>query len=132
MGHKWHQRARVALEHSNWSVTPQVRVIQHMLLSAVYINPDHSRDTTASFFILLSTAIRLCQMLNFHRLGSDPHTMPPDDVAFPPGPSSLKREMAKRLLYFCLSFDWMNCLMSGINQLTPENCASFRLSLAPI
>lgn len=49
-----------------------------------------------AFFVLLGTSIRLAQTLRLHDLGCDPNTMPPDDPAWPPGPSSLKREMGLR------------------------------------
>lgn len=60
----------------------------------------------------LTTAIEMAQALGLHELGSDPRTMPAikeEDEAhagFPAGTSSLKREMALRLLSTLLFLDY--------------------------
>lgn len=87
----------------------------------------HSLETP-SFFVHLGSATRICQLLGFHRLGSDPHTMPRDvsggagDPAWPAQPCSLKREMAKRLWWYVTSMDWLFVTRTGMGQIPINSC----------
>jgi hypothetical protein len=52
---------------------------------------------SSCFFTYLAIATRLAQLLGLHDLDKDPDSMPPgDDAGFPPGRSSLKRELSLR------------------------------------
>ncbi|KAJ7757708.1 hypothetical protein DFH07DRAFT_819074 [Mycena maculata] len=118
----WYRTAELALHASSWAAKPQLRAVQVILLRISYERPgsqsvDDASEGT-SFFIWLAAAIRICQLLGLHRLGSDPNTMPPDDPALPARPCLLKRELAKRVFFFCLAHDWMFVTASpGMSQI---------------
>ncbi|KAJ7115660.1 hypothetical protein C8R46DRAFT_1153060 [Mycena filopes] len=107
----WAHTAERALQASSWAAKPQLRAVQAILLKISYERPgSQSGDDTdegTSFFVWLAAATRICQLLGLHRLGSDPKTMPPDDPALPAQPCLLKRELAKRIFFFCLVHDWI-------------------------
>ncbi|KAJ7066396.1 hypothetical protein C8F01DRAFT_1123116 [Mycena amicta] len=107
----WHRTAELALHASNWAAKPQLRAVQAILLKISYERPGSQSvdgsDEGTSFFVWLAAATRICQLLGLHRLGSDPNTMPPDDPALPAQPCLLKRELAKRIFFFCLVHDWI-------------------------
>ncbi|KAJ7679161.1 hypothetical protein DFH06DRAFT_1165857 [Mycena polygramma] len=107
----WSRTAELALNASSWAAKPQLRAVQAILLKISYERPGSQStddaDEGTSFFVWLAAATRICQLLGLHRLGSDPDTMPPDDPALPAQPCLLKRELAKRIWFFCLVHDWM-------------------------
>jgi len=49
------------------------------------------------FLTYLAIGVRISQKLRLHQLGTDPKTMPPDDLAFPKGTNSMKRQTAIRV-----------------------------------
>lgn len=57
--------------------------------------------TGSGYFVLIASAIRICQLLGLHRLGDDPKVMPKDDAALPRAACVLKREVSliNSLLY---------------------------------
>jgi hypothetical protein len=59
-----------------------------------------ARSEVTSSFSWLAPAIRGAQLLGLHRLGPDPHRMPADDPAWPPGRNTHKREIAKRIWFY--------------------------------
>lgn len=81
----------------------------------------------SSFFVWLGTATRICQLLGLHKLGSDPNLMPRDDPAWPRQACCLKRELAKRIWSFVVSFEWLYCSGRGIGQLLPHHCKPLKL-----
>ncbi|KAJ6561898.1 hypothetical protein B0H19DRAFT_1142964 [Mycena capillaripes] len=107
----WSRTAELALHASSWAAKPQLRAVQAILLKISYERPGsqstEDADEGTSFFVWLAAATRICQLLGLHRLGSDPNTMPPDDPALPAQPCLLKRELAKRIFFFCLVHDWI-------------------------
>ncbi|KAJ7746275.1 hypothetical protein B0H16DRAFT_1556864 [Mycena metata] len=118
----WARTAELALQASSWAAKPQLRAVQAILLKISYERPGSQSvddaDEGTSFFVWLAAATRICQLLGLHRLGSDPKTMPPDDPALPAQPCLLKRELAKRIFFFCLVHDWIFVSASpGMNQI---------------
>ncbi|KAJ7108067.1 hypothetical protein C8R43DRAFT_189507 [Mycena crocata] len=119
----WYRTAELALHASSWAAKPQLRAVQAMLLKISYERPGSQSsgddaDEGTSFFVWLAAATRICQLLGLHRLGSDPSTMPPDDPALPARPCLLKRELAKRIFFFCLVHDWIFVTASpGMSQI---------------
>ncbi|KAJ7301613.1 hypothetical protein DFH08DRAFT_993347 [Mycena albidolilacea] len=118
----WSRTAELALHASCWAAKPQLRAVQAILLKISYERPgSQSADDAAegtSFFVWLAAATRICQLLGLHRLGSDPNTMPADDPALPAQPCLLKRELAKRIFFFCLVHDWIFVTASpGMSQI---------------
>ncbi|KAF7374386.1 Zn(2)-C6 fungal-type transcription factor [Mycena sanguinolenta] len=118
----WSNTAELALHASSWAAKPQLRAVQAILLKISYERPGaqsaDDADEGTSFFVWLAAATRICQLLGLHRLGSDPNTMPADDPALPSQPCLLKRELAKRIFFFCLVHDWIFVSGSpGMNQI---------------
>ncbi|KAF7336965.1 Zn(2)-C6 fungal-type transcription factor [Mycena venus] len=118
----WSRTAELALHASSWAAKPQLRAVQAILLKISYERPGSQStddaDEGTSFFVWLAAATRICQLLGLHRLGSDPNTMPADDPALPAQPCLLKRELAKRIFFFCLVHDWMFITASpGMSQI---------------
>ncbi|KAF8176694.1 hypothetical protein K438DRAFT_1979054 [Mycena galopus ATCC 62051] len=107
----WSRTAELALHASSWAAKPQLRAVQAILLKISYERPGSQSaddaDEGTSFFVWLAAATRICQLLGLHRLGSDPNIMPADDPALPTQPCLLKRELAKRIFFFCLTHDWI-------------------------
>ncbi|KAJ6512704.1 hypothetical protein C8R45DRAFT_325550 [Mycena sanguinolenta] len=122
----WSRTAELALHSSSWAAKPQLRAVQAILLKISYERPGaqsaDDADEGTSFFVWLAAATRICQLLGLHRLGSDPNTMPADDPALPSQPCLLKRELAKRIFFFCLVHDWIFVSGSpGMNQIQVNN-----------
>ncbi|KAJ7471415.1 hypothetical protein B0H11DRAFT_2039851 [Mycena galericulata] len=118
----WCRAGEVALQASSWAAKPQLRAVQAILLKISYDRPGSQSagdaDEGTSFFVWLAAATRICQLLGLHRLGSDPNTMPPNDSALPAQPCLLKRELAKRLFFYCLVHDWIFVTASpGMSQI---------------
>ena len=79
--------------------------------------------SSCAFFSWLAVAARQCQMLGFHKLGEDSNRMPlGEDPAFPPGPSSIKREISKRIWFYILSYDMLNASAAGMRQIPDDSC----------
>ncbi|GAA5861032.1 hypothetical protein JCM8547_008014 [Rhodosporidiobolus lusitaniae] len=105
---KWFAASMRALRLAEWETIPKVRTIQTIVLFTQYLQlSSASRGQPAQLALWLAAAIRLAQVLELHRLGSNPETMPPEDPAWPPGRNSLKREMAKRLWAVLVYQDWL-------------------------
>lgn len=111
-----------ALAASHWIDRPQVRVIQAILLRACYRQPYSTRQTNSSFYVWLSIAVRNCQLLGLHRLGSNPQTMPKDDAAWPQPACCLKRELAKRIWSFAQTLDWLYSPLAKISRVSENSC----------
>lgn len=124
----WLNSFETALQASQWAEKPQVRAAQAILLKVAYTRtPPHGIYLgleTPSFFIWLGSAVRISQLLGLHKLGSDPSIMPRDhgDPAWPAQPCSLKREIGKRIWWFCVSLDWLFCTRSGMGQIPLGSC----------
>lgn len=123
----WLDASLEALEASNWAGKPQARAIQAVCLHLALQGTTSGQDGASRFFVWLSAATRLCQLMGLHRLGSDPSIMPREDPAWPTQPCSLRRELGKRLWSFVLSFDWMNCSSAGFSQIQEGSCESLTL-----
>ncbi|ORY90732.1 hypothetical protein BCR35DRAFT_349666 [Leucosporidium creatinivorum] len=120
----WIAASEQALTAADWAGKPQVRCIQAIFLKLALqrtaptdIAP--SLSSASGFYVWLSAAIRLSQLLGLHRLGADPSTMPPLDPAFPVHACSLRRELAKRIWTQLCSFDLLFCSGASIGQCTP-------------
>ncbi|TKA56963.1 hypothetical protein B0A53_01364 [Rhodotorula sp. CCFEE 5036] len=112
---KYVECAERALECAEWlkpTTKPRFRTVQAIVLFAPYYLFAGNAAAVERHQFYLSNAIRMAQQLKLHRLGSDPTTMPPyseDSEAhtgLPPGVSSLKREMALRLMSTLLFLDY--------------------------
>ncbi|KII86974.1 hypothetical protein PLICRDRAFT_276408 [Plicaturopsis crispa FD-325 SS-3] len=142
----WFETSKLALELAKWAVKPQFRVIQTIILFGPLISPIGSAyairrcfsigPNGAHFGIWLAAAIRLAQMMGLHKLGNDTAIMPPNDLAFPPRPSGLRREMGVRLWNFLLLLDWKasksrDFIISPLSFTTtiPANCDDEDLTL---
>jgi hypothetical protein len=124
----WFDAAERALDAAGWAGKPQLRAVQAILLKISYQRPGsqsagHGSEGT-SFFVWLSAAIRICQCLGLHKLGNDATVMPVDDPALPSQACCLKRELAKRIWFFCVSHDWMFCTSASMNQIPLNSCKS--------
>ena len=99
LGQTWADASHQALITSDWDHKAQVRPVQAILLRMCYreLRAQPADSDATAFHIWHAAAARTCQLLGFHKLGKDPSVMPKDDPAFPPGSSSLKRELAKRI-----------------------------------
>ena len=109
----WLEVSLTARAAAQWSARPQIRstsgvsgcadraVIQTVLACGPFLlnRGAWPVERAPHLIIWTSAAIRIGQLLGLHALGDDPNRMPADDPAFPPGASSLKRELAKRLWY---------------------------------
>lgn len=132
----WLQTFESALLASQWAEKPQARAAQAILLKVAYNRtPPHGIYLgleTPSFFIYLGAATRISQLLGLHRLGSDPTIMPKDhdDPAWPSKPCALKREIGKRIWWFCASMDFLFCMRAGMGQIALGSCESFSSFLA--
>lgn len=113
--------AHAFLEIADWASKPQARVVQAILLKIAYLRPSDP-SAGSSFFVWLSVAIRQCQILGLHRLGSDPSKMPIADPAWPAQPCSLSRNLAQRLWFWTLSQDWMFNNGNQLQQIGPNGC----------
>lgn len=105
--------AERALECADWlRGKPRFRTVQAIVLFAPYYLFAGNALAAERHQFYLSNAIRMAQALRLHRLGTDPSSMPPyfeDDEAhtgLPSGTSSLKREMALRLMSTLLFLDY--------------------------
>ncbi|GAA5884601.1 hypothetical protein JCM16303_003676, partial [Sporobolomyces ruberrimus] len=105
---RWFGIAMRAMRLGEWETIPRIRSVQTIILFTQYLQlSSSSRGQPSQLVVWLSGAIRLAQVLGLHLLGSNPETMPPEDPAFPPGRSSVKREMAKRLWAVLVYQDWL-------------------------
>lgn len=96
------------------SRSPRVRTLQTCALFAPYLLYQGNPSTGERHQTYLAAAIRICQRLGLHRLGSDPSVMPPDDPALPAGINSLRREVCLRLFRNLLFVEYIS-----INKIKP-------------
>lgn len=90
--------AQRLLDLGDWRARPQFRSAQVILLLDQFQQAGGGDGYAASRFLVnVASAIRVLQVLGYHKLGADDETMPPDDPAFPPGKNSLKRQWALRI-----------------------------------
>lgn len=144
MCERWLAASEEALEASKWTRNPQVRALQAMCMNIAYRRPiftsgagvsfkvptswsvDSQRSLmpqgSSAFYISVSMAVRLAQLLGLHKLGSHPLIMPRDDPAWPQGPCSLRRELAKRIWGFVIGLDWYYCAPKGVAMVTEDSC----------
>jgi hypothetical protein len=129
---KYVECAERALECAEWlkpTTKPRFRTVQAIVLFAPYYLFAGNAAAVERHQFYLSNAIRMAQQLKLHRLGSDPTTMPPyseDSEAhtgLPPGVSSLKREMALRLMSTLLFLDYTSIRSKT---LLPPHLGKFR------
>lgn len=109
--------------------------MQAILLKIAYNRPSAQGQSPgldgSSFFVWLSAATRICQLLGFHKLGKDPaNLMPDDDPGLPARSCTLKRELAKRVWYWIVVHDWMFCTSDStanysMNQVPFNSCKIF-------
>lgn len=114
-----------------WSSRPQLRAVQAICLKISYTRPSSQGQKPGldgcSFFVWLSAATRICQLLGYHRLTKDPDVMPEDDPGLPARPCVLKRELALRTWHWIVTHDWMFCTSEGMNQVAINSCSSLSL-----
>ncbi|GAA5983587.1 hypothetical protein JCM10908_000344 [Rhodotorula pacifica] len=110
---KYVECAERALECADWlKGKPRFRTVQAIVLFAPYYLFAGNAYAVERHQFYLSNAIRMAQALKLHQLGTDPTKMPSwkeDEEAhtgLPGGASSLKREMALRLLSTLLFVDY--------------------------
>ena len=129
---KYVECAERALECAEWlkaTTKPRFRTVQAIVLFAPYYLFAGNAAAVERHQFYLSNAIRMAQQLKLHRLGSDSTTMPPyseDSEAhtgLPPGVSSLKREMALRLMSTLLFLDYTSIRSKT---LLPPHLGKFR------
>lgn len=97
--------SQICLDAACWTARPQFRVLQTLCLYGPFVWFTASRNEG---IVWLSSAIRISQLLGIHRLGNDQETMPEwEDLAFPTGPSSLKRQLCARVWYNLMFLDAM-------------------------
>ena len=128
---QWHASSRLALLLSNWASRPQIRVVQTLLLfGPLFTHPGSPflAQTTGSepgdadqFSIWLAAAVRIARNLGIDQLGQSAVTMPCDDVAYPSGANSIKREVARRLWAFLVYLDRKT--NEGTCLIEPGSCA---------
>ncbi|GAA6027373.1 hypothetical protein JCM8097_007805 [Rhodosporidiobolus ruineniae] len=104
-GDQLHAAAQKLLLLADAFGTPQVRVIQCIILLACWTVISSHGGEYGRFSSWLACGIRAGQKLGLHRLTDDPEHMPPDDPAWPPGKNSIKREGALRIWSFLTFFD---------------------------
>jgi len=146
MCEKWFEASQQALDASKWMRNPQVRALQAMCLNIAYRRPIFTSGAgvslkvptswsggaqrsmisqgSSAFYISVSMAVRLAQLLGLHRLGDHHLIMPRNDPAWPHSPCSLRRELAKRLWAFVVILDWYYCAPKGVAMITEGSCAS--------
>ena len=94
---QFHKASQLCLTAAKWQLRPQFRVLQTLALYGPYVWYTANRNEGV---VWLAGAVRIAQLLGIHRLGSDQATMPDwDDLAFPTGPSSVKRQLCARGWY---------------------------------
>lgn len=121
----WSTAAQEALERSDWAGIPQARVVQAIVLKIGSTRPG-AQGVSGNFYVWLSVALRICEMLGLHKLGSDPGLMPIDDAAWPVQACSLKRELAKRVWWVTIAQEWMFSSASALAMahIAPGSCKS--------
>jgi hypothetical protein len=96
----WLRACRRALAAADWASRPQARAIQAILIMISFNRVSTAESGNHFFFVYLSIAARLTQLLGLHKLSKDPTRMPRPDPAWPEQPCALRRELAKRIFYF--------------------------------
>lgn len=114
--------SRAAMRLAKWDSKPQIRSCSTILLFGAFSNHFSGPDlNTTHFAIWLAAALRIAQLKGLHRLGDDPHKMPDEDPAWPAGPNSLKRELAKRLWIRLVLLDWQSSLRTNLSSIHPDD-----------
>ncbi|GAA96957.1 uncharacterized protein L969DRAFT_79206 [Mixia osmundae IAM 14324] len=108
----WHDASLTCLSLAECMRFPQIRVLQAVIVLSVYFSFSGQKQAGHIWTV---TCIKIAQLLGLHRLGSDETKMPADDPAWPPGSSSLKREMAKRIWWIIVSMDFHNNDKMGLS-----------------
>ncbi|GAA5894744.1 uncharacterized protein JCM6883_002195 [Sporobolomyces salmoneus] len=93
----WYAASLRLFHMSNWPNHPQFRLVQLVALFGQYNLTSGGGTDMGGFLSYLAIGVRISQKLRLHQLGTDPKTMPPDDLAFPKGASSVKRQTAIRV-----------------------------------
>lgn len=137
---QFYMASKRCLELADWMIRPQFRILQSYIIVVFFfirakvliLNPTflYSLSVTLLYvwfsanrnegLVLLASAMRIAQVLNLGSLGEDQKTMPPwEDLAFPTGPSVLKRQLSCRVwAHLCFldntfsSLRSMTCCMS--------------------
>lgn len=124
----WSEAAQKALIRSDWAGNPQARVVQAIILKIGSSRP-RTQGPEGNFYIWLSVAIRICEMLGLHKLGTSSSIMPVDDAAWPVAPCALKRELAKRVWWVTIAQEWMFSSASAMamEHIAPGSCESKRM-----
>ncbi|WVQ67487.1 uncharacterized protein L199_005687 [Kwoniella botswanensis] len=94
-----------ALECGDWLGKARIRSIQALSLLGTHLLFNAAPDSVERIGMYCITSMRMCQELGFHVLSDDPTKMPLSDPSFPQQPSLLKREIALRLFYNCVTLD---------------------------
>ncbi|GAA5873325.1 hypothetical protein JCM16303_001092 [Sporobolomyces ruberrimus] len=93
----WYAASLRLFHMSNWPNQPQFRLCQLVALYGQYNLTSGGGTDMGGFLTYLAVAVRIAQKLRLHQLGTDPKTMPPEDLAFPKGVNSMKRQTAIRV-----------------------------------
>ena len=95
--------SQICLAAANWSSRPQFRVLQTLCLYGPFIWFTANRNEG---LVWLAGAVRVAQLLGIHRMGDKQEDMPPwNDLAFPTGPSSIKRQLCVRVWHNLMFLD---------------------------
>ncbi|KAI0386743.1 hypothetical protein F5Y04DRAFT_242238 [Hypomontagnella monticulosa] len=80
----------------------------------------HNFDKSDLICILISTAIRISQCLNLHRLGADRELNSDNEMNSNSSPQELiDREVAKRIWWFLVRYDWFQIPFQSLCQVHP-------------
>ncbi|GAA5924076.1 uncharacterized protein JCM15063_005540 [Sporobolomyces koalae] len=93
----WYAASLRLFHMSNWPDKPQFRQVQLVALYGQLNLTSGGGTDMGGFMSYLAIGIRIAQKLRLHQLGTDPQTMPPDDIAYPKGKNSVKRQTAIRV-----------------------------------
>lgn len=98
------------LDLGDWRGRPQARSVYTILMIAQFQQLCASTvgGQATRFLSLIAGAVRIAQILGLHQLGSSDESMPPDDLAWPPGKNSMKRQAAIRLWGVLVFIDSMS------------------------
>ncbi|GAA6003522.1 hypothetical protein JCM10207_000373 [Rhodosporidiobolus poonsookiae] len=96
---KYLEAAVGALEAADYLAQPKVWSMQTLCIVGAYCSYSGEAALRWRAHHYVAIASRMCQQLGLNRLGFDPRRMPLDDEALPPDVSTLRREVALRVVH---------------------------------
>ncbi|GJN87791.1 hypothetical protein Rhopal_000746-T1 [Rhodotorula paludigena] len=121
----WYAAAVRLFQLSGSARRPQFRNVQLVVMFGQMHITSPTGSDMSGFVAFLANGVRVAQKLRLHLLTDDPSNMPPEDVAFPPGPNSVKRQMALRVWGLITFLDTVSAnARLGAYLIHPDQCTT--------